>query len=64
LDAAIRHRVFDVLDEDCYAALVWAANNASMLGIDSGRMAVGGSSAGATLAAAVAATSRMDWECT
>jgi acetyl esterase len=44
--------------EDCYEALVWASNNAATLGIDSARMALGGSSAGATLAAAVAIMTR------
>jgi acetyl esterase/lipase len=40
--------------EDCYAALVWAARHAGELGIDARRVAVGGESAGAGLAAATA----------
>ena len=37
--------------DDCYAALLWFANNASELGISSSRIAIGGASAGAGLAA-------------
>ncbi|MFC4585144.1 alpha/beta hydrolase [Sphaerisporangium corydalis] len=37
--------------EDCYAGLVWTAKNAGELGVDAGRLAVGGASAGGGLAA-------------
>ncbi|WP_214411659.1 alpha/beta hydrolase [Sphaerisporangium fuscum] len=44
--------------EDCYAGLVWTAKNAGEFGIDPGRMAVGGASAGGGLAAAIALLAR------
>jgi acetyl esterase len=40
--------------EDCYAAVRWVADAASALGATPGKIAVGGSSAGGTLAATVA----------
>ena len=39
---------------DCYAAVQWAISNAEKLGIDKGRLVVGGDSAGGGLAAGVA----------
>ena len=39
--------------EDCYAALVWAKDHASTLGIAPDRIAVGGDSAGGSMAACV-----------
>ncbi len=44
--------------EDCYAALVWAVNNADTLGIDPARVVVHGMSAGAGLCAALTLLSR------
>jgi acetyl esterase/lipase len=43
---------------DCYAAVCWASANAESLGIDPDRIAVGGCSTGATLAAAVTLMAR------
>lgn len=44
--------------EDCYAALLWMAEHAGELGIDSGRLAIGGASAGGGMAAGVALMNR------
>ncbi|MEU2869565.1 alpha/beta hydrolase [Streptomyces olivoreticuli] len=44
--------------EDCYAGLVWAAGHAAELGIDPGRIIIGGKSAGGGLAAALALLTR------
>ena len=49
---------FPLPNDDAYAALAWVAANASTLGVDAARLAVGGDSAGAHLAAGVAIEAR------
>ncbi|WP_232295061.1 alpha/beta hydrolase [Parafrankia sp. EUN1f] len=44
--------------EDCYAGLVWTADNAAELGIDPGRLIIAGPSAGGGLAAGTALIAR------
>lgn len=44
--------------EDCYAALVWTAANATAFGIDAGRLMIAGMSAGGGLAAGTALLAR------
>ncbi|PSM42535.1 esterase [Streptomyces dioscori] len=44
--------------EDCHAGLLWTADRADALGIDAGRMVIGGKSAGGGLAAALTLLNR------
>jgi acetyl esterase len=54
---APEHR-YPTAPEDCYAALEWVAREAVGLGLDGNRIAIGGESAGASLAASVALMAR------
>lgn len=51
---------FPAAVDDCYAAVKWVAENASRVGGDGTRIAVGGDSSGGNLAAAVALMARDD----
>ncbi len=54
---APEHR-YPAAADDCYAATCWVAEHATELGTDDSRLAVGGDSAGANLAAVVSQMSR------
>jgi len=44
--------------DDCYAVVTWLAEHAAEIGVDPGRLAVGGDSAGGNLSAAIALRAR------
>ncbi|MGX1289055.1 alpha/beta hydrolase [Bradyrhizobium elkanii] len=52
------HRYPAAVEDSCYACLLWAADRATDIGIDAGRIAVAGSSCGGGLAAATALRAR------
>ncbi len=60
---------FPAAVEDCYAALLWAHGADQSLGLDGGRLSIGGNSAGGNLAAALALMARdragpsLAWQC-
>jgi len=49
---------FPTAPEDCYAALLWAVEQADVLGVDATRVGIGGESAGGNLAAVVCLMTR------
>ena len=49
---------FPIAAEDCFEALAWVAANGDALGVDGTRLAIGGDSAGANLAAVTALLAR------
>jgi acetyl esterase len=54
---APKHK-FPAAPEDCYGAVKWTVANAAALGCDTSRLAVGGTSAGGTLATVIAMMAR------